>query len=168
MNGLPASLIPSLVGLLLVAWVVRRSLTTRKLRMDRMLLLPGVLVLITVYMFASDPPREAWVWAALGAALALGGLFGWHRGKLTLITHDPDTGELIAQPSIAAAVLILVVFAIRFGLRAWLAGTPGAGHNHVSVVAANALLIFSVGVVAMQRIEMYLRCRRLLTAAAVA
>jgi hypothetical protein len=168
MTGLPPALIPSLIGLLLIAWVVRRNLRSRKLQMDRMLLFPGILLLITTYMFVSDPPRELWVWGTLAGALALGGLLGWHRGKLTPITHDPDTGELIAQPSIAAAVLILAVFAIRFALRAWLAAAPGANHNHVSVVVTNALLIFSVGVVAVQRIEMYLRCRRLLTQAATA
>jgi hypothetical protein len=168
MNGLPAYLIPSLVGLLMVAWVVRRNLTSRKLQMDRMLLFPGILILITGYMFISDPPREAWVWEALAASFALGGLVGWHRGRLTVITHDPVTGELTAQPSKAAAALILVVFAARFGLRAWLAGTPGGGHNHVAFVITNALLIFTVGMLGVQRIEMYLRCRRLLTQAAAA
>ena len=166
MLGLPPSVVPSLIGLLLIVFVVRRNLVSRKLNMDRMLVLPVVLVLVAGYQFATDPPHAWTTWAVLLAALGAGGLVGWHRGKLTAITHDPQTGELTAQPSIAAVILIVAVFALRFGLRFWFASQPGQGHTHVAVLATNALLLSTVGVLSAQRIEMYLRCRRLLSAAA--
>jgi hypothetical protein len=166
MTGLPQSLVPSLISLVIIALVVRRSLTARKLNMDRMLLLPGVLVLVSLYLFASDPPRDPLTWSLFAAALAVGGVIGWHRGKLTIISHDAETGELTAKPSVAAVILILMVFAARFGLRFWLASQPGAGHNHIAVVATNALLLSTVGVIGIQRVEMYVRCRRLIAAAA--
>ena len=167
MTGLPHELIPSLIGLLLITLVVRRNLRSRTLKMDRMLMLPGAILLITAYQFIQDPPRELQTWAILAAAAALGAVVGYHRGKLTRITYDPDTRALTAQASIAGIILILAVFVIRFSLRAWLTTQPGGGHTHLAVLATNALLLSTVGVITAQRVEMYLRCRKL-TASGVA
>ena len=164
MTGLPHEMIPSLIGLALIALVVRRNLRSRTLRMDRMLILPAVVLAITAYQFIQDPPRSGTTWAVLAAAAGLGAAVGYHRGKLTRITYDPQTRAHTAQASVAGAILILVVFALRFILRAWLAAGPGGGRGHVAELGTNALLLSTVGVIVAQRAEMYIRCRRLAVA----
>jgi len=166
MDSLPHTLWPSLVGLLLIALVVRRSLRVRKLRPDRMLMLPGIVVLVALVLLVQDPPREPLTIAVLAGAVLLGAAIGWHRGKLTRISHDPADGSFTAEPSKAAVVLILAVFALRYGVKLWLAAAPGGRHSHEAELAANALLISSVGLIAAQRVEMVIRCRKLMAEAA--
>ena len=166
MDSLPHTLWPSLVGLLLIALVVRRSLRVRKLRPDRMLMLPGIVVLVALFLLAQDPPHEPLTIAVLAAAVLLGAAIGWHRGKLTRISHDPADGSFTAAPSTAAVVLILLVFALRYGVKLWLAASPGGRHGHEAELATNALLISSVGLIAAQRVEMVIRCRKLMAEAA--
>jgi hypothetical protein len=162
MDSLPHTLWPSLAGLLLIALVVRRSLRVRKLRPDRMLLLPGIVALVALFMLAQDPPREPLTIAVLAGAVLAGGAIGWRRGALTRISHDPADGSFTAEPSKAAVVLILVVFALRYGVKLWLSASPDGRHSHAAELAANALLISSVGLIAAQRVEMVIRCRKLM------
>jgi hypothetical protein len=56
------------------------------------------------------------------------------------------------------------VFALRFGLRFWLQAHPQKGGPLLA--ATDALLLFGVGMIATARIEMWLRCKRLIDAGA--
>jgi hypothetical protein len=60
-------------------------------------------------------------------------------------------------------VFLAVLFAARFLLRALLAS--GARGALATVAATDVLMAFSVGLVVLQRLEMWLRCRRMLTEA---
>ncbi len=168
MYGMPHSLWPSLIGLALIALAVRRSLRVRKLRPDRMLLLPGMVVLITLFLLIEDPPRELLTMVVLAGAALLGAAVGWHRGRLTRISHDPADGSFTAEPSVAAVILLLVVFALRYGVKLWLAASPAGRHSHEAELATNALLMSSAGLIAVQRAEMFIRCRKLMAAAGAA
>jgi hypothetical protein len=104
--------------------------------------------------------------AGLIVVLGLGGLAGWFRGRFTQISVDPDSHELTSKASPVALVLIAGLFVLRYGLRLYVeqdgaAGSPGR-LNAGAAALTDGLLLFSVGVVGVQRLEMWLRARRLL------
>ena len=94
----------------------------------------------------------------------MGVAVGWQRGRLTRISLDPATGILTSQASPTAVILIVALFAIRFGLKMLLAQSNI--HSVQAVGATDALLLFGVGMIAVARIEMWIRCRRLMAAGA--
>jgi hypothetical protein len=101
------------------------------------------------------------------ACLAVGAVLGWWRGRLTHIAVDPQTHQLTSRTSPVGMLLILGIFALRYGLRAFAA--EGAGNLHMSVTAvADAALVITVGLVCAQRLEIALRATRLLNEARAA
>ena len=98
------------------------------------------------------------------AALALGALAGWWRGRLTRIVVDPRTHALTSKTSAVGMLLILGLYVVRYGLRSM--GAQGAGALHVSAIqVTDALMLLAVGLVCAQRLEIYLRASRLLAEA---
>ena len=88
-----------------------------------------------------------------------------YRGKLTHIEINSETHELTSRTSPAGIVLILVLFMARYGLRSYLEG-PTATSLHVNIAQiTDGFILFAVGLMAAQRIEVWLRARTLLTAA---
>jgi hypothetical protein len=83
------------------------------------------------------------------------------------ITVDPQTHMLNQQASPAAMIFLVVLVAIRFGLRSVL--TEEAGALHVSAAfVTDVFVVFAVGLLAVTRLEMFLRARRLLDEARAA
>ncbi len=161
---MPQHYLPYLITVFVLALVLRRSIRGRTLKVDRLWVIPVLLLAAAVMTIAQAPPTDLGAIASIALAALLGCAVGWQRGKLTRISHDPDTGVLTAQASPAAVVLIVAVFAIRFGLRFWLEEHPQKGNQ--LLVATDALLLFAVGQIAVARIEMWLRCKRLIAAGA--
>src|SRR6185312_256220 len=102
--------------------------------------------------------------ATEAAALVLGALAGWWRGRLTRITVDPATHALTSRTSPLGMLLILALFAVRYALRSFGAQTAGALHLS-AVVLTDVLMLLAVGIVCAQRLEIALRATRLLNAA---
>lgn len=165
-HGVPSYLIPVLIVLALMALRMRRMSRERPLKLERLWISPALMLLATVAVLAQAPPRGLdWLWIALG--LAIGGGFGWLRGKTMRIAVDPDTHAVTARGSQAAMALILALVAVRFGLRSYLAAN--ASTLHVSLaVAGDAFIAFALGLVCVQRVEMGLRASRLLAQARAA
>jgi hypothetical protein len=95
------------------------------------------------------------------AALAAGGLLGWWRARFTHITIDPASHELTSRASPVGMLVILAVFAVRYGLRTYAVQDAAAIGLPVSVIA-DAALVISVGLVCAQRLELFTRASRLL------
>jgi hypothetical protein len=94
-------------------------------------------------------------------ALALGALAGWWRGRLTHIRVDPLTHAVTMKTSPIGIAFIFAIFAVRYLLRAY--GGGAARLLHVSALhVTDTLLVFAVGVVCAQRLELALRATRLL------
>ncbi len=102
--------------------------------------------------------------AADGGALAIGAAAGWWRGRLTHIAVNPDTHELTSRTSPLGVLLIAGLYLVRFGLRYYAEQNPGAVHG-AATLFTDGLMIFAIGMLSVQRLEMWLRCRRLLTEA---
>ncbi len=97
-------------------------------------------------------------------ALLLGSTIGWWRGRLTHITIDPQTHALASRTSPVGVLLIGAVFAVRYGLRVYEVSHPAALPGGAAL-GADALLIFAIGMMSVQRLEMWLRCQRLIAEA---
>jgi hypothetical protein len=147
--------------------IVRRGMTVRKIKIERMWVMPALLVLAGASLFAANQVPSPLIIAELAAALAAGGVVGWYRGRLTHITIDPETHDLTSRTSPVGVVLIAVLFAGRYGIRL---AFPDLGASHGSLESqagaiADALTLFGIGAIVVQRLEMWLRCRRLLAEA---
>ena len=157
---MPHGYLPYLIAVFVLAMVLRRSLRGQRLKVDRLWVIPVLLIVAAVMTLVQSPPTDPAGIAGIVLAAVMGVAVGWQRGKLTRITLDADTGVLTSQASPAAVVLILAVFALRFGLRFWLQAHPQKGGPLLA--ATDALLLFGVGMIATARIEMWLRCKRLI------
>ena len=96
----------------------------------------------------------------IGIGVALGCVAGWWRGKTITIEKEPD-GSLKAQASPLGLILVIGLFAARAGLREVMQTNAAAWHLD-AVVVTDAFMLFAVGLIVMQRVEMYIRARRVL------
>lgn len=151
-----------IVPLVIAGLVILRNSRARTLKVERLWIAPTIILAMTVLMFAFQPmPRPGMIALDL-ATLALGGLLGWWRGRLTNISVDSETNVLTSKASPVGMVLILGVFALRYALRSF--GAQTAGFLHVSVLEiSDALMLLAVGIVCAQRLELALRASRLLS-----
>ena len=140
----------------------RRMSRVTPLKLERLWILPALYAVIAVSLFVSTPPQGfGWVFCAV--ALALGAALGWQRGKLMRITVDPQTHALNQASSPAAVLFILVLVAVRSGARYALVGDNALHLNALAVT--DMLVALALGLFTAQRVEMYLRAKRLLSAA---
>lgn len=158
-------LIPMVIA---VGIILLRNSRPRKLRIERLWIYPVVLFVALVGTLAAAPPPVTPVSIGLLViGLLAGGAIGWWRGKLTNIIIDPETHEMTASASAIGIALILVVFLVRFGMRDLLA--QNAAQLHLPVVAAiDAVVVLGIGMMSVQRLEMWLRASRMLAEAQAA
>lgn len=104
-------------------------------------------------------PFDGLAWTILALGLILGGAFGWWRGKMTTIEKHAD-GTLKAQASPIGLILIIAVMLGRNALRVFL--EPHAAEWGLNAMAiADAFLLFIVGMILVQRVEIFIRARRI-------
>lgn len=157
------TLIPLGVIAVLFLLRARNMQRARRLHPGRLWLVPTLIGLLIVLALWLRPPQPLG-WALLGAGLALGLVAGWWRGRLMHMDYDAAADLLTVRQSPAALLFLLALFAIRR-----LAGAEfGAGRTGVAgvlpasaLLASDALMGFALGAVAGQRIELWLRARRL-------
>jgi len=152
-----------IVPLLLIVFILRRAMTARQLKVERLWIYPLVLVVIAGAALAPNPPTTPTAIGALVAGLVLGGIAGWYRGRLTHISVDPETHDLTSRASPVGVMLIVALMVIRFGLRYYLdthavSGPLGA----YASLGTDALLVFTVGMMSVARLEMWQRASKLL------
>ena len=159
---MPAHWISYLVMLLALGLVIRRNMRGRRLRLEALWILPATMIAVAAFLLAERPPGPSLL-VGLIAALLAGAAAGWQRGRFTRIALDPQTRSFTSQASPAGMIFLALLFFARFILRAYLAK---GGRGAVATTAATDLLLaFSVGLVVLQRLEMWLRCRRMLAEA---
>ncbi|HUZ13594.1 MAG TPA: hypothetical protein VMU93_12165 [Caulobacteraceae bacterium] len=157
----PLSYLVPLAAVLLI--VVLRNSRPRKLRIERLWLYPAIyLVLMAGALAAAPPPLTPINLGALVLGFAIGAGLGWQRGRLTHIHIHPETHDLTSRASPIGLFFIFAIVALRYALRGVLT-QPIAG---VPVIAAtDALLVMAVAMLSTQRLELWLRARKLLAEA---
>jgi len=136
---------------------LRRMRQTRRLRLETLWVVPAIFALAFATTTWEHPPTTpvGWLWLAIG--LAAGATVGWQRGKLMRITVDPATHALNQQSSPAALLFIVALIVVRQGLR-----FEAAEHGIDVLQITGIAIAFALGLMAVSRIEMYLRAKRLL------
>ncbi|CAN5400143.1 hypothetical protein BH10PSE2_BH10PSE2_13560 [soil metagenome] len=105
-------------------------------------------------------PFDGVAWLIVAVGVLLGTAAGWWRGKTVTIEKEPD-GSLRAQASPIGLVLVVLLLVSRSALRPWL--EAHAADWHVNALAIqDAFLLFAAALVITQRIEMFIRARRVL------
>jgi hypothetical protein len=139
----------------------RRMNRVRPLRVERLWIIPALYLVIAAIAFATTPPDAAG-WALSVAAFAIGGALGWQRGRLMRIDVDRESHEVTTSQSPLAFLFIVILIALRSGMRE-MAGTGAGGFLHMSPASLTDILVaFALGLLSVQRLEMFLRARRLL------
>jgi hypothetical protein len=159
-----AHLAPLLVPLLILVILVRRSLRERRVKVERLWLAPVLLVMVAGTTLYAAPPKSLMGGLVVALGLGVGAAMGWWRGRLTNVSVNPETHELTSRTSPIGVLLVAGLFVLRYALR------YGAESRSIEIpggatLLTDALLLFAVGTVSAQRLEIWLRCQRLLTAA---
>jgi membrane protein CcdC involved in cytochrome C biogenesis len=159
-NG--AVLILPAILLLLALKIWRTGGRERPLRMSRLWVLPLLFTVLVGSGLVSQPVPltvitiDAWV-----AAFIVGFGCGWFRGRTTHITVDAEGGGLKARTTPIGLVLIAGLVLIRLMARDYL--SSHAEEWNISPIAiVDGFMVFALGLIYGWRIEMLLRCRRLL------
>jgi hypothetical protein len=150
--------IPIVVVAIVFAFRMRRMEQERPLRVERLWILPAIHLVVAGLLFWAQPP-VGWVWGLSAAALLVGAALGWQRGRMMRITVDPDTHRLNHRSSPAAMLFILGIVAVRQGLRNQ---TVDQALGLDAAAVTNIAIALVLGLLSAQRLEMWLRARRLL------
>ncbi len=164
----PSQYAPLIAIAVALPLILLRNRRPRTLRPKWMWVTPAIIVplmALAIWGTSMDPTMphrafDALSWVILAVGLGLGGVAGFWRGKMTTIEKHPD-GTLKAQASPLGLILIVALLASRRLLHDWL--TPHAEQWGLNALAiADAFLLFVVGMIVVQRIEMYIRAKRIL------
>jgi hypothetical protein len=150
------------IPIIIVVLLLRmRSLSReRPLRIEWLWVTPVFLLAMGGLLIAQSPPsalQAAWMLLPF----ALGGAIGWYRGKMMRIAVDPQTHALSARASPAALYLIVAVIAIRYALN-YFAQSQIQAWGVSTFYLTDLFMAFGVGMIGVQRVEMFLRAQRLL------
>lgn len=156
-----------LVPLLVIVMVILRNARARTLRVERLWISPMVVMLMAILAFSQSPPPGPVGLALDFVAVALGALLGWWRGRVSRFTIDPQSHVVTSKVSPVGMFLILGIFALRYVLRGVM--TDNASTLHLSAAeATDSFLLLAVGVVSAQRLEWWIRARRMIAEARAA
>ncbi len=155
--------IPLVIIAVVMALRWRRMSQVRPLKLERLWVLPALYALVAIGTFVATPPQGlGWLFCLV--ALVLGAALGWQRGKMMRIAVDPATHTLNQTASPAAFLFIVVLVLMRSGARAALTSDNALHLNAFAVT--DMLIALALGLFTAQRIEMYLRGRRMLAGVA--
>jgi hypothetical protein len=154
--------IAAVVIIVVMAIRFRRAGVARPLKLGQLLIVPVAYGVLATVLFVSAPPTGRG-WLLCAAALAAGAAAGWQRGRMIRIEVHPETHSLSATQSPFAILFLLILILVRSGLRAALQGGEGGMLNAATLT--DMLIAFALGLLVVQRLEMFLRARRLLAAA---
>ena len=159
-------LIPLIILAAVFPLILLRNRRPRTLRPQWMWVTPLIVTLAIGFGFwglsmsgRGDAPTDPVSLLILTVGLGLGAWAGWWRGKMTTIHKEPD-GTLKAQASPAGLILILGLLLARRAIEPWLE-VHAAEWNINPLAVIEAFMLFAAGMVAVQRIEMWIRARRI-------
>ena len=159
---MPQNYIAYLVMAVAIIFMIRRNLRSNRLRAGSLWVMPVLLIAIAALTVATSPPRDAIGAGVLALAALAGAAAGWYRGKFTHITLDAETGVFTSKGSVIGLMLILVLYVGRYAVLAWARSHPD--HSGNAVLAADAAMMLGFFTLIVSRLEMWLRCRKLMAA----
>jgi hypothetical protein len=161
---MPKEYIPYLIMAVALIFMIRRNLGARRIRAGTLWVYPVILTAVAALAVAQTPPHNTLGVAILIAGALGGAVAGWYRGKLTHITLDAETGVLTGKGSAIGLIIILALLVVRQAIRTWAMSHPDKGG--VAVAIADAAFLFGFATLIVARLEMWVRCRKLMAAGA--
>jgi hypothetical protein len=153
-----------LIPLLVLGIAILRNSRTRTLRVERLWISPAIVMALAIVAFSLNPPPGPLGLGLDLGALSIGVLLGWWRGRASRFTVDPETHVVTSKVSPAGMLIILGIFALRYALRGLL-GAPASPVHITAAEATDSLLLLAVAVVSAQRLEWWIRARRMIAEA---
>jgi hypothetical protein len=152
-------LLPIAVIAVVFAFRLRRMSQERPLKLERLWIVPTILLVLAAVTFSLRPPT-ATGWAVCAGTLLLGVALGYLRGRAMRITVDPQTHRLNHRASPLAMLILLLLIAGKTLAQA------GGRQMHVdAALVTDAALAFALGLFAATQAEMYVRGKALLAQA---
>jgi membrane protein CcdC involved in cytochrome C biogenesis len=136
---------------------MRRMGKMRPLNLGSLWVVPAVYLIVAALMLVQLPP-SAGVAIASAIGLLVGAAIGWQRGKMMHIHVDPETQALNQKASPAAMFFLVALIIVRMAAR----GIIGEEGGVSPAMLTDPLIMFALGMFTLQRVEMYLRAKRLL------
>lgn len=164
----PQQYIPLISIAVAMGIILLRNQKPRTLRPQFMWVTPAIIVVaigLGLWGMSQAPglshaPFDAVAWLIIAVGLILGCVAGWWRGKMVTIEKEHD-GTLKAQASPLGIVLIVLLLVSRQAVRSWLEANAAGWHVNALAIQ-DAFMVFVVGMIVMQRVEMFIRARRVL------
>lgn len=164
----PQQFVPLLILPIVLVLFVLKNRRKRALKPNQLWIMPTMvlpLIGLGVWGMSQNPriehtPFGPDAWAVLLIGLVLGGLAGWYRGKTITIEKEAD-GTLKSRASPLGLILLVGLFASRRLLEPVIESHAAQWHLNALAVA-DAFLLFAMGLIVMQRVEMYIRAKRVL------
>jgi hypothetical protein len=105
--------------LLIAVLIIVRNLRPRRIKVSSLWISPTVISLLSIYVLAVVPdPTPIWLRTLAGLiGVGLGGVFGFFRGKVTPIRTGELPNTIYVGPSLAASLLWVVAFGLRYWVR---------------------------------------------------
>lgn len=182
------ALLPYLLPLLVLFIMYRRIGRVRKVRVNRLWLIPLVITAATgSALYASGLPPLPWMAAYLVAGVA-GAALGYVRASHVHLSVHPETGDVQSTQTALATAILMGLFVVKFGLNLMFPQLNGgkppsaasvftpdtvdamqaagqASHTAATInYATDTLLIFSTLMLVTTAAETWLRASRLLAA----
>jgi hypothetical protein len=159
-------LAPLIALAIMLPLIVLRNRRPRTLRPQWLWVTPLIVVALIGFgmwgMSVTDPEHavlDAASWVILAVGGLLGVAFGWWRGRMVTIEKHAD-GTLKAQASPVGVIIIIGVLLLRQAIRPWLETNAEAWHvNPLAIL--EAFMVFAAATVVVQRVEMFIRARRI-------
>jgi hypothetical protein len=152
------------IGVALVVIVLRNS-RPRRLRIERLWVLPAIyLVMMVSALAAAPPPVTPISIGLLVLGFLIGAGLGWQRARFTEIHIHPETHDLSSRSSPIGIIFIFAILLLRVGARDFLATRPDIPDLPV-VAIGDALLVMVVATLMAQRLEVWRRASRMLAEA---
>ncbi len=155
------TILPFVVLALVVAWRLRSMNKERPLSLGTLWVVPAIYLALMASLIVALPPHAAG-WAVMAAGIAAGAVLGWHRGKLIRIERNAETGALSQRASPLAMVLLLILIALKFGMREMFGDSAAAHPSSTAMLVTDGFIGFALGLLSATRLELYLRARRIL------
>jgi len=135
---------------------LRRMSKERPLKPEQLWIVPAIYLMAVGWLFARGTP-DLTGWLICGATFLLGCALGWQRGRMMHISVNPETGTLNQKASIAGMLFIVGLIAVK------IVAQMESSQLHLNLaLLTQAFGSFGLGLFTMQRVEMYLRAKKLL------
>ena len=138
-------LLPVLIAIVFIGLNARRMMRPRRFRPAALWIGPILVLAGAVALMGTRPAPSASHIAGLTAALALGGVIGWARGKLVRVAVDTETGMVTQRGTPFGVLLLIGLIILRSGVRFVAMRHPELGIDLGK--ATDILLFFALGLV---------------------